>query len=325
MDRTNRLATVFGASGFLGTQLVQALARRGYRIRAAVRRPDLAGHLPPLGHVGQVVPVQANLRYPDSVRRAVQDADLVVNLVGIGFERGKQKFRAVHVGGARAVAEAARGAGAQRLVHVSVLGADPDSRSAYARSKAQGETEVLTAFPEAVIVRPSVMFGPDDTYFNRIGLLAQLLPALPLIGGEARLQPVYVGDVADALAAAGEGEAKPGRIYEFGGPEVETQHEVMSRVLQETGRNRPLLPVSPGFGKLLALPFAVLPFAPLLTGDLVEFLQVDKVVSPAAQKEKRNLAAFGIEPTAMEAILPSYLWQFRQHGQFSRNRVGVIR
>lgn len=316
MDPTrNDLVTIFGGSGFLGTQVVQLLARKGYRIRVAVRRPDLAGHLKPLGSVGQIVPIQANLRNANSVRRAVAGAGIVINLVGLGFQRGKQRFDAIHVEGARAVADAARATGAKRLVHMSILGADPQSESALVRSRAEGEAQVLAGFPGAVIFRPSIMFGQGDGYFNLFGTLARLFPALPLIGGKSRLQPVYVGDVADAAVAAAEGAGKG--VYELGGPEVETQRQLIERVLRETGRNRPLIPLPAGIASLLALPMALLP-TPLLTGDQVIQLQTDNVVSDAAIREKRTLSAFGVTPTPMDAILPSYLWRFRKHGQFDK-------
>lgn len=316
MDPTrNDLVTIFGGSGFLGTQVVQLLARKGYRIRVAVRRPDLAGHLKPLGTVGQIVPIQANLRNTDSVRRAVAGAGIVINLVGLGFQRGKQRFDAIHVEGARAVADAARATGARRLVHVSILGADPQSESALVRSRAEGEAQVLAGFPGAVILRPSIMFGQGDGYFNLFGTLARLFPALPLIGGKSRLQPVYVGDVADAVVAAAEGAGKG--VYELGGPEIETQRQLIERVLRESGRNRPLIPLPAGIASLLALPMALLP-TPLLTGDQVIQLQTDNVVSDTAIREKRTLSAFGVTPTPMDAILPSYLWRFRKHGQFDK-------
>jgi len=317
MDRANILVTVFGGDGFVGTQIVQLLARKGYRIRVGVRRPDLAGHLRPLGGVGQIVPIQANVRNAESVRRAVSGAQIVINLVGVGYERGRQRFRAVNTMGACNVAEAAKAAGAEHLVHMSALGADAQSRSSYARTKALGEAEVLAAFPDAVIIRPSIIFGQGDGFFNLMGFLARLFPVLPLIGGKTRFQPVYVGDVADAFAAAAEGEVKGGRVYELGGPEVLTHRELMQRILHETMRHNPLVPVSAGLAKLLALPFGLLP-KPLLTSDQVDLLQIDNVVSPEAIREKRTLAAFGISATPMDAILPSYLWRFRKHGQFDR-------
>jgi NADH dehydrogenase len=318
MDNANTLVTIFGGSGFVGTQLVQALARRGYRIRVAVRRPDLAGHVRPLGSVGQVTPIQANVRNADSVARAVQGAGVVVNLAGIGFERGPNRFRAVHVMGAKNIAEAAKAAGARTLVHMSTLGADADSPSAYLRTKALGEQAVLAAFPQAVVVRAQMIFGQDDTFFNRLGTMTRFFPVLPVAGATSRFQPVYVGDVAEAIAAAVGGAGKTGRIYELGGPEVATSKELFERVLRETGRSNPLVPVPAGIAKLLAFPFSLLWFDPLVTGDQIDMLQADGVVSEAAVKEKRTLAGLGIEPTAMGAVLPSYLWRFRVNGQFDR-------
>jgi NADH dehydrogenase len=317
MELTPQLVTVFGGDGFVGTQLVQALARRGHRIRVAVRRPDLAGHVRPLGHVGQIVPIQANVRDAASVQRAVAGAGIVINLVGIGYQRGRQTFAAVHVNGARNVAAAAKAAGAQALVHMSVLGADPNSPSAVARSRAAGEAEALAAFPSAVIIRPSIIFGPGDSFFNLMGSLARLFPILPLIGGNTKFQPIYVKDVAEAFAVAAERGVKTGRVYELGGPEVVTHRELMRRILNETGRRNPLLPIGPGLARLLAAPMRLSP-RPLLTGDQVIQLQHDNIVSPQAIAERRTLAAFGVAPTPMEAVLPTYLWRFRKHGQFDR-------
>jgi uncharacterized protein YbjT (DUF2867 family) len=203
-------------------------------------------------------------------------------------------------------------------VHLSALGASDQSSSGYARSKALGEAEVLASFPQAVIIRPSILFGPGDDFFNLHGTLARLLPVLPLIGGKTRFQPLYVGDAAAALVAAIEGAVKPGKIYEIGGPETVTHREIVERVLRESLRNNPLIPVPKGIAKLMAAPFALLPFAPLLTGDQVELLMSDNVVSAEAMREKRTLAAFGVSPTPMDAILPGYLWRFRKNGQFDR-------
>lgn len=311
------LVTIFGASGFVGTQIVQLLARKGYRIRAAVRRPDLAGHLRPLGAVGQIVPIQANVRDAASVLRAVRGAGIVINLVGIGFARGRQTFAAVNVEGARNVAEAARAVGAGTLVHMSGLGFTPDSESGFARSKLDGEAAVLAAYPQAVIMRPSIIFGQGDGFFSLIGSLARLFPVLPMIEGATRLQPVYVGDVADAFALAAEGAVKPGRIYELGGPEIATHRQLWELALRETGRSNPLVPISPGFARLLALPMGLLP-KPLLTADQIALLGYDNVVSAEAQRERRTLAGLGIVPTALETILPTYLWRFRRNGQFDR-------
>ncbi len=314
----SNLVTIFGGSGFVGTQVVQALARAGYRVRVAVRRPDLAGHVRPLGGVGQVVPVQANVRNYDSVVRAVRGSDIVINLVGIGFESGRQRFRAVNTMGARNVAAAARAAGAARLVHLSSLGADAQSPSVYARTKALGEAEVLTAFPEAVIVSPSIVFGPGDGFFNLLGSLAARLPVLPLFGGKSRFQPIYVGDVAQAVLAAAEGKVAGGRVYELGGAEIETHKALWERVLRLTNRKGALVPMPIGVGKLMAAPLALLPMKPLVTADQMELLQLDNVVSDAAIAEGRDLSAFGITPTPMDAVLPTYLWRFLPNGQFDR-------
>jgi NADH dehydrogenase len=321
MDRIEpKLVTIFGGSGFVGTQIVQLLARNGHRIRVAVRRPDLAGHTKMFGSVGQIQPIQANVRNAASVRRAVAGVDIVINLAGIGFSRGAQTFDAVHVDGAAHVAEAARAAGVTTLVHMSALGADRAADvSAYAASKLAGEAAVFKAFPNAIIMRPSILFGQDDGFFNLMAALARLFPVLPVIGGDTNFQPAYVGDVAEAFARAAEGRVKPGRIYELGGPQVETHRELLARVQREAGRNRPMLPLPAGLAKLMALPFAILPFPPLLTGDQVALLGVDNVVSDAAIKDKRTFAAFGITPTAMDAILPTYMYRYRKHGQFDRD------
>src|SRR5689334_1684724 len=262
------LVTVFGGSGFLGRHVVRALAREGYRVRPAVRRPDLAGHLQPLGRVGQIHAVQANLRYPESVEAAVRGADVVVNLVGILFERGKQTFDAVQAEGAATVARAAAAAGA-RMVHVSALGADPDSPALYGRSKAAGETAVLAAVPDATILRPSILFGPEDDFFNRFAALARMAPALPLIGGGlTKFQPVFVGDVAQAVLRAVGGRAKGGAVYELGGPEVKTFRALMEYVLTVTERKRMLMPLPFGLARLQAMVLQFMP-KPLLTPDQV--------------------------------------------------------
>ncbi|RYE10915.1 MAG: complex I NDUFA9 subunit family protein [Hyphomicrobiales bacterium] len=311
------LVTIFGGSGFVGTQVTQALARAGYRVRVAVRRPDLAGHVRPLGAVGQVVPVQANLRNRDSVAAAVRGASIVINLAAIGIEKGKQRFRAINVNGARHVAEAAKAAGARTLIHMSVLGADETSPSLFARSRAMGEAAVKAAFPAAIIFRPSIVFGPGDGFFNQMGMLARLLPVMPLFGGKTQFQPVYVGDVAEALAAAAQGNAKPGKIYELGGPEVLTHRQLIERVLQFSNRSNPILPLPNFVGSLIALPMQILP-KPLITGDQLKLLGIDNVVSAEASKDKRNLAGLGIAPRPLDAVLPGYLWRFSRNGQFDR-------
>ncbi len=315
------LVTVFGGSGFVGRHVIRALAKRHYRIRVAVRRPELAGHLQPLGRVGQIHPVQANLRHPGSIAAAVRDADIVVNLVGILYERGRQRFEAVHVAGAEAVAQAAALHGA-RLVHMSALGADENASSEYARSKAAGEKAVRAAAPGATIFRPSIVFGPEDDFFNKFAALARFMPALPLIGGgKTRFQPVFAGDVGAAFAAAAAGETTPGTTYELGGPEVLTFRELMEYVLATIERRRLLVPIPFGLAKLEALFLQLMP-KPMLTPDQVELLKRDSVVSDAAIHEARTLRGLGLEPTSLQAIVPSYLWRFRRTGQFQRLRHG---
>ena len=314
------LVTVFGGSGFLGRHVVRELLRRRWRVRAAVRRPDLAGHLQPLGLVGWVQPVQANLRYRWSVDRAVIDADAVVNLVAILAESGRQRFDAVHAFGARAVAEAARGAGISRLVHVSAIGADPNSASAYARTKAAGEAAVFETVPETVVFRPSIMFGPEDHFFNRFAAMARLLPAFPLFGGgRTRFQPAFVGDVARAIADAVEGNVRRGTVYELGGPEVRTFRECLELMLETIERRRLLVPVPWSLALAAASVLQYLP-KPLITVDQVRQLQVDNVVSEAAVAEGRSFGGIGIRPTSLEAILASYLYRFRPRGQFEPRR-----
>jgi NADH dehydrogenase len=311
------LITIFGGSGFIGTQVVQLLARAGYRIRVAVRRPDLAGHVKPLGSVGQVVPIQANVRNRDSVAAAVRGASVVINLASVGIEKGKQRFRAINVMGARNVAEAAKAAGVKTLVQMSVLGAAETSPSLFARSRAMGESEVRAAFPEAIIFRPSIVFGVGDDFFNTLGQIARMLPIMPLFGGRTKFQPVYVGDVAAALAQAAMGNAKAGTTYELGGPDVLTNRQLVQRVLADTNRSNPILPLPAGIGTLLAIPMGLMP-KPLLTADRVTLLGIDNIVSQAAADEGRTLSAFGITPRPLEAVLPSYLWRFSPNGQFDR-------
>jgi uncharacterized protein YbjT (DUF2867 family) len=315
-----KLVTVFGGSGFVGTQVAQELARRGHRVRVAVRRPNSARHVTLLGGgVGQVVRIQANIRNLPSIERAIAGADIVVNLVGVGYEKGEQTFDAVHNKGAVLIADAAKRLGATHFVHMSALGVDKAADvSVYADSKLAGERGVFQAFPSAVVIRPSLLFGPDDGFFNMMGSLAKWFPILPLIGGDTRFQPAFVGDVAEAIAMAAEGLVKSGRVYELGGPQVETYRALMERILRETQRTRPLLPLPPGIAKLMALPFSFMPGRPLLTKDQVELLGVDNVVSDEAIREKRTFAAFGITPTSMDTILPSYMWRFRKHGQFDK-------
>lgn len=318
-----RLATVFGGSGFVGRHTVRALARQGWRVRAAVRRPDLAGHLQPMGGVGQIHAVQANIRYPDSIARAVEGASTVVNLVGIMTPAGRQTFGAVHVQGARDVARAARAAGAQHLVHMSVIGADPRSKSAYARSKAEAEAAVLTEFPGAAILRPSIVFGPEDDFFNRFGGLAVLSPVLPLIGGgRTKFQPVFVGDVAEAVAAAATGRAVPGATYEIGGPDVATFRQLLDKTKAWSGRHPRYLPLPFWAAKLMTFLTAPLPNAMRpLTLDQVRMLQVDNIVGAAAERDGRTLAGLGITAAqSVDTVVPAFMERFRPHGQFSHYR-----
>jgi uncharacterized protein YbjT (DUF2867 family) len=314
-SNADTLITIFGGSGFLGRHVVRALARQEYRIRVAVRRPDLAGHLQPLGRVGQIHAVRANVRHRASVAAAVRGSDVVINLVGILFESGRQRFETVQAFGAESVALAAAAENAS-MIHVSAIGADEHSRSAYARSKAEGERLVLAATPEATIFRPSVVFGPNDDFFNRFAALARMAPALPLVGGgTTRFQPVYAGDVAEAIAKAVAGQAGAGKVYELGGPEVMTFKEILQYVLATIGRRRLLVPIPFWVAKLEAFFFEFMP-KPLLTRDQVELLRSDNVVSEAARAEGRTLEGLGIVPRSVEAIVPSYLWRFRKTGQF---------
>ena len=316
------LVTVYGGSGFLGRHVVRALAKRHYRIRVAVRRPELANFLQPLGRVGQVHAVQANLRHAASVDAAARDSHVLINLVGILFERGRQRFEAVHTYGAEQVALAATAHGA-RMVHVSAIGADASSSSAYARSKANAEQLVLAAQPSTTIMRPSILFGPEDDFFNRFAALARLSPALPLIGGGlTRFQPAFVGDVSTAIADAVDGKTRPGAVYELGGPDVRTFRELMQFVLATIERKRLLVTLPFPVARLQAMVLQYLP-KPLLTPDQVELLRTDNVVSEAAKSEARTLQGLGIEPEPIEAIVPSYLWRFRKTGQF-RKRIAPV-
>lgn len=319
----NQIVTIFGGSGFVGRHAVQALAKDRYRIRAACRRPDLAGFLQPMGDVGQIQPVQANLRYPDSVRRAVEGAHVVINAVGLLASSGAQTFKAVHVDGARAAARAAREAGARCFIHISAIGASASSSAQYAQTKAEGEAAVLEEFPGAIILRPSIVFGPEDEFFNRFAAMARISPVLPLIGGgRTRFQPVFVGDVAAAIVAAAGGAATPGTVYELGGPEVLSFRELLERTLAYAGRKRGFLSMPFWLAKLQALATWPLPnsLRPL-TVDQVRLLQSDNVVSAGALKEGRTLAGLGVTaPQSIGAIVPGYLERFKPKGQYSHYR-----
>ena len=306
-----RNVTVFGGSGFLGRYLVKRLAGAGVRVRVAVRDPEAAQFLKPMGDVGQVVPMQANIRNEESIRRAIDGAEAVVNAIGILFERGRQRFDAVHAQGAGLIAAIAQEVGATRLVHISAIGADPDSPARYGRSKWAGETAVREAFPEATIVRPSIMFGPEDSFFNRFGALAPIAPALPLIGGgRTRFQPVYVGDVAEAMFRMLEQEGSAGQVYELGGPRIYDFKELMQLVLVQTGRRCLLVPWPFALAKINATFLQLLPH-PLLTTDQVELLKRDNIVA----EDALGFAALDIQPTTAEAILPSYMFRYRRGGK----------
>ena len=319
-----QIVTVFGGSGFLGRYVVSLLAKRGYRVLVATRQPNRANFLP-MGKVGQVHPIQANIRHADSIRHAVMRADHVVNLTGILQEGGRQTFETVHGEAPRLIAEAAEKA--VSFIHVSALGADASSESAYARSKAAGETSLLKARPDAVILRPSILFGPGDNSFNRFASLARMLPVLPLPGCDTRFQPVYAGDVAEAIVRAVDGAVKPG-TYELGGPEIRTMREMMEFVCEVTERRRAIVPVPNAvarfqgmvMGALDTLTLGLLPDEIVTTRDQAILLERDNVVSDAAISEGRTLQGLGITPTTIEAIVPSYLVRFRKTGQFDLRR-----
>ena len=317
IEENTRLVTVFGGSGFVGRHVVRALANRGYRVLVAVRRPDLAFHLQPIGNVGQIRAIQANLRYRWTIDRAVQNSHAVVNLVGILKEVGKQKFASVQAFGSRAVAEAAREVGA-RLIHVSAIGADAGSPSVYAQTKAEAEKAVLENVPDAVIYRPSIIFGPEDDFFNRFASMARFSPFLPLIGGgNTRFQPVFVGDVAEAVARAVDGDVRGGNIHELGGPDVMSFRECLETVCRETDRRRVLLPVPWFVARALGRFTGWMPGAPI-TLDQVRLLQNDNVVSDEARSAGRTLEGLGVKPRSVNSVVPSYLVRYRPQGQFQR-------
>ncbi|XAZ23772.1 complex I NDUFA9 subunit family protein [Sinorhizobium sp. B11] len=312
------LVTVFGGSGFIGRHVVRALAKRGYRIRVAVRRPDLAGFLQPLGNVGQISFVQANLRYRNSIDRAVEGADHVINCVGILHESGRNTFDAVQEFGGRAVAEAARNAGAT-LTHLSAIGANSGSQSSYGRTKGRAEAAILSIKPDAVIFRPSVVFGPEDSFFNKFADMARMFPVLPLVGGgKTKFQPVYVEDVAEAVARAVDGKVETGKIYELGGPEVLTFRECLETMLKVTVRKNPFVSMPFGIASMIGSIASLVPFiAPPITPDQVKLLKHDNVVSKEAEAEGRTLKGLGIKPTMATSVLDSYLVHYRPHGQYT--------
>ena len=312
------LVTVFGGSGFIGRYVVRALAQAGWRVRAAVRRPNNAPELRVMGQVGQVELIQANVRNPASIARALEGASACVNLVGVLYEAGPQRFDRVHREGARDIAAAAAAEGITRFVQMSALGADAGSSSVYARTKAEGEAAVRAAIPSAIVIRPSVAFGPEDSFFNKFAAMAVMSPALPLIGGgHTRFQPIYAGDIGAAIAAALDGDDAAGKTYELGGPGVYSFKQLMEIMLKETQHRRVLLPLPFPVASVLGSAMGVLamtPFAPPITRDQVEMLKTDNVVSDGAL----GLSALGVTPTALEAVLPTYLWKFRRGGQFAQ-------
>jgi NADH dehydrogenase len=312
----NPVITVFGGSGFLGRNAVRALAKADYRIRVAVRYPASAYFLPPMGHVGQIQLVRCNVRDPEQVAEALKGSSVAINLTGILYQSGEQSFEGVHVEAAGSIARAARDAGIKTLVHVSAIGADRDAPSRYAQTKGEGEMRVREAFPDAAILRPSLVFGAEDEFFNKFAWLARLSPALPLIGGGRTIfQPVFVGDVAEAILNCTRDSATRGKTYELGGPSIYSFKQLMQIMLHETGRRRLLVPV-PFFLAYVKAFFlqlsAIVGIEPLLTTDQVTLLKSDNVVSEGAL----TLGDLGIVPDALEAVIPSYLWRFRTKGQY---------
>jgi NADH dehydrogenase len=310
MRMNTNLVTIFGGSGFVGRHTVRALARAGWRIKVATRHPARGFFLRPLGSVGQIDFVKCDVSDPGSVAQALHGSQAVINLTGILFEKG-QSFVDVQADGAAHIAQAAAAAGVQAMVHISAIGADLESDSAYAVTKAEGEQAVREAFPHAVILRPSIIFGPEDGFFNKFAEMARFLPALPLIGGgRTRFQPIFVGDVAQAIVAAL--SRQDGRTYELGGPTTYSFKELLQLILRETGRNRALIPLPFALASLKAAFLQLLP-NPLLTMDQVRLLKKDNVVSSTAA----GLADLGITPTSVEAVIPSYLWRYRAKGEYA--------
>ena len=318
------LVTVFGGSGFVGRYAVRALARDGYRIRVAVRQPNLGNFLLPMGAVGQIQLVKADVTNADSVAAALKGAAAVVNLVGVLYESGHQRFQTVHTEAASTIARAATVAGVSTLVHISAAGASADSDALYARTKADGERRVRAEFPASVVLRPSLVFGPEDNFFNRFAALARLLPALPLIGGGlTRFQPAYVADIGEAITRCVENGAFAGKTYELGGPRIYTFRQLLELMLLEINRRRLLIPLPFPIAMLQARILQLLPNPPL-TCDQVRLLRHDSVVGDGAL----TFADLDIEPDSVEAVLPAYLWRFRRGGQYEANphiRVSALR
>ena len=314
-----KLVTIFGGSGFVGRYIARRMAKEGWRVRVAVRRPNEALFVRPYGTPGQVEPVACNIRDDASVRAVIRGADAVVNCVGILNRSGKNTFDAVQAEGAGRIARIAAAEAVAQMVHVSAIGADTQSASAYSRTKAEGEGAVLAAFPGAVILRPSIIFGTEDGFFNRFAAMSRMGPILPVVGANTRFQPVYVDDVAQAAVKGVLGQAAPG-IYELGGPEVDTFRGLMQRMLTVIQRRRAVVNVPFWVATIMGFAFDALQAVTLglienkmITRDQVRNLRHDNVVSEGA----KGLADLGIQPTAMEAVLPDYLWRFRPSGQFA--------
>ena len=317
MSTNTKIVTVFGGSGFVGRHVVAELAKAGYQIRVAVRRPDLAFHLQPLGGVGQIRAVQANLRFPWSVKRAIEGSDAVVNLVGILSQSGNQKFTNVHVRGARAIAQNCKSSKTP-LVHVSALGADENSSSDYYASKGAGENIVRSILKSAVIMRPGIIFGNEDKFFNKFAAMARMLPVMPLIGGgKTQLQPVYVGDVAKAITLAVAGKLKAGQTYELGGDEVITLRQAMELAMAQGGQKRGFVHI-PWFAARIMAKLTGWIYAAPITSDQVKMLQSDNVVSQKSIRANTTLRGIGITPKTFASILPTYLVRFRTYGQFTK-------
>lgn len=313
---TTKLVTIFGASGFIGRYIVRRLAAQGYRIRAAVRQPHLAEFLKPAGTVGQIQIVRANIADEDAARKAMQGADIVINLVGILYETGSQKFDKIQAEAPGRLARLAKEIGAETFIQMSAIGADANSPAKYARAKADGEAGVREAFPEAHIVRPSIVFGTEDAFFNRFAAMVRLVPALVLVGGgKTRFQPVYVDDVAAMFEALVTTPDLPPAIWELGGPEILTFKECMQIMLKVTGRSALMISLPFAIAKLQAFFLGLLP-KPILTMDQVELLKSDNVVGMTGDDIK-TFADLGITPKAVETVVPGYLYRFRKHGQFS--------
>jgi uncharacterized protein YbjT (DUF2867 family) len=315
----SKLVTIFGGSGFVGRYIARRMAKEGWRVRVAVRRPNEALFVKPYGVPGQVEPLACNIRDDASVRSLIRGADAVVNCVGTFSKGGKNNFGAVHVEGAGRIARIAAAEGVASLVQISSIGADTGSDSDYSRTKAEGEAAVLAAFPTAVILRPSVIFGTEDAFFNRFASMSRMGPILPVVGASTRFQPVFVDDVAQAAVKAALGEAAPG-IYELGGPEVDTFRGLMGRMLRVIQRRRAVINIPFFLARIIGFAFDMVEAVTLgliqnkmITRDQVKSLQHDNVAAPGA----RGLVDLGITPTAMEAVLPEYLWRYRPSGQYA--------